>query len=327
MIDFIKRHPVIITLVLIYIAIKIPYQFEVLNSYIVQLIMFVGINIVMTVSLGVINGFTGQFSIGHAGFMAIGAYASVFFTTIIFQMAGLSELPRLLGYPLFFIAVGIGGICATCAGFLIGLPTLRLKGDYLAIVTMAFGEVIRTIIRVSEPLGGPRGVGGIPEYTNFTIVFCFTVVSVWLMRNFLFSTYGRASQAIRDNEIAAEMMGVDSTRQKVLVFSLSAFFAGCCGGFYAHILQYIHPDNFTFFKSLEYLIYLYIGGASSISGAMSGSFIFTFVPELFRRFQAWRMVIYSMVLVLLMIFRPDGILGDREFPFMHHRRMRTKSET
>ncbi|MBC8230239.1 branched-chain amino acid ABC transporter permease [bacterium] len=326
MIDFIKRHPVIITLVLIYIAIEIPYRFEILNSYIVQLIMFVGINIVMTVSLGVINGFTGQFSIGHAGFMAIGAYVSVFFTTIIFQMTGLNEPPRLLGYPLFFIAVGIGGIFAAGAGFLIGLPTLRLKGDYLAIVTMAFGEIIRTIIRVSEPLGGPRGVGGIPEYTNFTIVFGFTVVSIWLMRNFLFSTYGRASQAIRDNEIAAEMMGVDSTRQKVLVFSLSAFFAGCCGGFYAHILQYIHPDNFTFFKSLEYLIYLYIGGASSISGAMSGSFIFTFVPELFRRFQAWRMVIYSMVLVLLMIFRPDGILGDREFPFMHYGRMKAKRQ-
>ncbi len=286
--------------------------------------MLVCINIVMTVSLGVINGFTGQFSIGHAGFMAIGAYASVFFTTIIFQITGLSSPSSILGYPLFFIAVGIGGICAVGAGFLIGLPTLRLKGDYLAIVTMAFGEIIRTIIRVSEPLGGPRGVIGIPGYTNFAIVFWFTVVSVWLMRNFLFSTYGRASQAIRDNEVAAEMMGVDSTRQKVLVFSVSAFFAGCCGGFYAHILQYIHPDNFTFMKSLEYLIYLYIGGANSISGAMSGSFIFTFVPELFRRFQAWRMVIYSMVLVLVMIFRPDGILGDREFPFMYHRRMRMK---
>jgi branched-chain amino acid transport system permease protein len=319
---FIKRHPVIITHVIIYIAIEMPYRLEILNSYIVQLIMFVGINIVMTVSLGVINGFTGQFSIGHAGFMAIGAYVSVFFTTIIFEMIGLSAPSRLLGYPLFFIAVAIGGICAAGAGFLIGLPTLRLKGDYLAIVTMAFGEVIRTIIRVSDCVGGPRGVGGIPAYTNFTIVFCFTVVSIWLMRNFLFSTYGRASRAIRDNEIAAEMMGVDSTRQKVLVFSLSAFFAGCCGGFYAHILQYVHPDNFTFLKSLEYLMYLYIGGANSISGAMSGAFIFTFVPELFRRFQAWRMVIYSIVLVLVMLFRPDGILGAREFPFMCHRRTR-----
>jgi len=325
-IDIIKRHIVIITLFLIYLAIEIPYHFEILNSYIVQLIMFVAINIVMTVSLGVINGFTGQFSIGHAGFMAIGAYVSVFFTTIILEIAGLSTPPRLLGYPLFFIAVGIGGIFAAAAGFLIGLPTLRLKGDYLAIVTMAFGEVIRTIIRVSDPLGGPRGVSGIPEYTNFTIVFCFTVASVWLMRNFLTSTYGRASRAIRDNEIAAEMMAIDSTRQKVLVFSLSAFFAGCCGGFYAHILQYIHPDNFTFFKSLEYLIYLYIGGATSISGAMSGAFIFTLVPELFRKFQAWRMVIYSMVLVLVMIFRPNGILGDREFPFMFHRRMKAKGQ-
>lgn len=327
MMGFIKRHPVIIALVLIYIAIDVLYRFGILNSYIVQLIMFVAINIVMTVSLGVINGFTGQFSIGHAGFMAIGAYVAVFFTTIIFQMAGLSEPSKLLGYPLFFIAVGIGGICAAGAGFLIGLPTLRLKGDYLAIVTMAFGEVIRTIIRVSEPLGGPRGVGGIPAYTNFTTVFGFSVISVWLMRNFLFSSYGRASRAIRDNEMAAEIMGIDSTHQKVLVFALSAFFAGCCGGFYAHILQYIHPDNFTFFKSLEYLIYLYIGGANSISGAISGAFIFTFVPELLRQLQAWRMVIYSIALVLVMIFRPDGILGDHEFPFMYHKRMRVKRTT
>jgi branched-chain amino acid transport system permease protein len=286
--------------------------------------MFVGINVVMTVSLGVINGFTGQFSIGHAGFMAIGAYVSVFFTTIIFKMTGLDTPARLLGYPVFFMAVAVGGICATFAGFLIGLPTLRLKGDYLAIVTMAFSEVIRTIIRVSEPLGGPRGVSDVPPYTNFAIVFWFTVVSVWLMRNFIFSTYGRASQAIRDNEIAAEMMGVDSTRQKVLVFSLSAFFAGCCGGLYAHMKYYIHPDDFTFMKSLEYLIYLYIGGANSISGAIAGTFTFYFLPEIFRRFQAWRMVIYPLVLVSVMIFRPDGILGDYEFPFMSRKRVRDR---
>ncbi len=312
-----KRHLVIIALLLLYIVISLSYRFELLNTYVMQLIMFAGINVVMTVSLGMINGFTGQFSIGHAGFMAAGAYSSIFLTTVIFQLAGIA-LPgkTLWGYLLFFLAIGIGGLVAAVTGFLIGLPTLRLKGDYLAIVTMAFGEVIRTIIRVSEPLGGPRGVGGIPEYTNFTTVFLFALASIWLMRNFLLSTYGRASRAVRDNEIAAEMMGVDTTRQKVLVFTISAFFAGCAGAIYAHLLQYIHPDNFTFMKSLEYLIYLYIGGASTISGAITGAVIFTFVPEFFRRFQTWRMVIYSLTLVLVMLLRPDGILGNREFRFL-----------
>jgi len=182
--------------------------------------MFVGINIVMTVSLGLINGFTGQFSIGHAGFMAVGAYTSVFLTTILFSIAG-STPPGITfwGYIAFFFATLIGGFFAAITGFLIGLPTLRLRGDYLAIVTMAFGEVIRTIIRVSEPLGGPRGVSGIPKYTNFTTVFLFTVLSVWLMRNFILSTYGRASRAVRDDETAADIMGVNTTRQKVLVFT------------------------------------------------------------------------------------------------------------
>ena len=312
---FLLSHRLLIGLTVVYALIQLGYRLNVLNSYNLQLVMFVGINIVMTVSLGLINGFTGQFSIGHAGFMAVGAYASIAVTTLIFRSLG-----GVQGYLIFLVATLLGGILAALAGVLIGLPTLRLKGDYLAIVTMAFAEVIRTIIRVSEPLGGPRGIGGIPPYTNLTVVFVFTLVSVWLMRNFLLSTYGRASMAIRDNEIAAEIMGVNTTRQKVLVFSLGAFFAGCCGSLYAHILQYIHPDNFTFMKSLEYLIYLYVGGSSSMSGAILGASVFTFLPEVFRRFSSWRMVIYSLTLVLVMIFRPDGLIGNREWRLLMTRR-------
>ena len=323
MFAFLKRHAVFISLLLLYAIILLMRLVGVLNSYFLQLLMLVGINIVMTVSLGMINGFTGQFSIGHGGFMAVGAYASVFLTTVIFQLLG-REPPgqTVWGYALFFPAALFGGGCAALAGLLIGLPTLRVKGDYLAIVTMAFGEVIRTFIRVSEPLGGPRGISGIPATTNITIVFLFTVGSVWLMRNFLASTYGRASRATRDNEIATEIMGINTTRQKTLVFTIAAMFAGCCGALYAHVLQFIHPDNFTFMKSLEYLIYLYIGGAGSISGAMTGATVFTIVPELFRGFQIWRMVLYALILVMVMLFRPLGIVGDREFGFI--RRMRPK---
>jgi len=318
---FLKRHIVFACLSLIYIIIFAMRLTGLLNSYYLQILMFVGINIVMTVSLGMINGFTGQFSIGHGGFMAVGAYSSVFFTTIIFQLLGHQPPGQtFLGYALFFPAVLVGGGCAAVTGYLIGLPTLRVKGDYLAIVTMAFGEVIRTIIRVSEPLGGPRGVSGVPAMTTMTIVFLFTIGSVMLMRNFLNSTYGRASRAVRDSEIAAEIMGVNTTRQKILVFTIAAMFAGCSGGLYAHVLQFIHPNNFTFMKSLEYLIYLYIGGSSSISGAMTGAVIFTIVPELFRRFHIWRMVFYALLLVLVMLFRPNGIIGDREFGFIRQKK-------
>ena len=316
----IKKHLAIVCLTIFYIVIFISGRTELLTSYHLQIIMFIGINIVMTVSLGMVNGFTGQFSIGHGGFMAVGAYASVFFTTIIFQLLGSESPGRTIGgYGLFFVSILIGGGVAGLAGLLVGLPTLHLKGDYLAIVTMAFGEVIRTIIRVSEPLGGPRGVSGIPAITNLTIVFVFTVVSVWLMRNFLTSTYGRASRATRDSEIAAELSGINTTKQKMLVFTISAMFAGVSGGIYAHILQFIHPDNFTFMKSLEYLIYLYVGGASSISGAMTGAVAFTIMPELFRGFQSWRMVLYSLMLIVIMLFRPNGIIGEREFNFIKRR--------
>jgi len=321
--DLIKRYItffillILISLVFIHELVSSILQVEILSSYIVQLIMFVEINMVMTASLGMINGFTGQFSIGHGGFMAVGAYTSVFFTTVIFKILGsqpVSQNP--LGYSVFFFSLIMGGLFAGFTGFLIGIPTLRLKGDYLAIVTMAFGEVIRTIIRVSDTLGGPRGISGVPAMTKMTIASVFAIVSIWLMRNFLGSTYGRASRAVRDSEIAAEITGINTTRQKILVFSIASAFAGCCGGLYAHILQFVHPDNFTFMKSLEYLIYLYIGGASSLSGAILGASIFTIIPEVLRGFHLWRMVFFSLSLIGVMLFRPDGIAGDREFPFL-----------
>ena len=330
MLSFLKRHSALIIMHLMFFIVFGGSRLGLLTSYHLLIIMLVGINVVMTVSLGMVNGFTGQFSIGHAGFMAVGAYASVFVTTILFQLLGRTLPGHIWGRGLFFLAILVGGICAAGAGFLIGLPTLRVKGDYLAIVTMAFGEVIRTIIRVSEPLGGPRGVSGIPGMTRPATVIAFTIGSVLFMRNFLGSTYGRASRATRDNELAAEITGINTTRQKTLVFTVAAMFAGCCGGLYAHATQYIHPDNFTFMKSLEYLIYLYVGGANSISGAMTGAVIFTIIYELFRNFKVWRMVIYALLLIGVMLFRTDGILGDREFKFIRERkpkRMREANST
>ena len=313
---FLRAHrtaATVIALVLVYIAIKVLNLVGILNAYYIQLLMLVGINIVMTVSLGMVNGFTGQFSIGHAGFMAVGAYTSAMITTVWLHA---STANPWVGYPIFIVAILAGGLLAAGAGYLVGAPSLRLKGDYLAIVTLSASELIRTVIRVTNFLGGPRGLGGIPKFTNLEVVFVFATVSVVLMRNYLFSSHGRSMKAVRDSEIAAEATGVNTTKQKVFVFVFSAFFSGVSGGVFAHLLQFIHPDNFTFAKSLEYLIYLYVGGSASISGAMVGAAIFTVLPELLRSLQTWRMVIYPLILILVMIFRTEGVMGLKEFGFI-----------
>jgi branched-chain amino acid transport system permease protein len=313
---FIRAHRTIATIiafVLVYAVIKVLNLAGILNAYYIQLIMLVGINVVMTVSLGMVNGFTGQFSIGHAGFMACGAYTSAMITTVWLHA---STANPWVGYPVFILAILAGGLVAAAAGYLVGAPSLRLKGDYLAIVTLSANELIRTVIRVTDALGGPRGLGGIPKFTTLEVVFVFAIVSVVLMRNYLFSSHGRSMKAIRDTEIAAEATGINTTKQKVFVFVFSAFFAGVSGGVFAHLLQFIHPDNFSFVKSLEYLIYLYVGGAMSISGAIVGPAIFTLLPELLRNLQSWRMVIYPLILILTMIFRTEGVMGLKEFSFI-----------
>lgn len=314
--NFLRTHrtaATVVVFILAYVLIKVLNLSGILNAYYVQLIILAGINIVMTVSLGMVNGFTGQFSIGHAGFMAVGAYTSAMITTVWLHT---STTNPWAGYPVFIVAVLAGGLLAAGAGYLVGAPSLRLKGDYLAIVTLSANELIRTIIRVTDVLGGPRGLGGIPKFTTLEVVFVFAIVSVVLMRNYLFSSHGRSMKAVRDSEIAAEAMGINTTKQKVFVFVFSAFFAGISGGIFAHLLQFIHPDNFSFVKSLEYLIYLYVGGSTSISGAIVGPAVFTLLPELMRGLQAWRLVIYPLILILTMIFRTEGIMGLKEFSFI-----------
>jgi len=313
---FLRAHRTIATViafVLVYAIIKALNLAGILNAYYIQLIMLVGINIVMTVSLGMVNGFTGQFSIGHAGFMAVGAYTSAMITTVWLHATTANPW---VGYPVFIVAILAGGLMAAGAGYLVGAPSLRLKGDYLTIVTLSANELIRTVIRVTPVLGGPRGLGSIPKLTTLEVVFVFTIVSVVLMRNYLFSSYGRSMKAVRDSEIAAEAMAINTTRQKIFVFVFSAFFAGVSGGVFAHLLQFIHPDNFSFVKSLEYLIYLYVGGSASISGAIVGATVFTLLPELMRSLQSWRLVIYPLILIMVMIFRTEGIMGLKEFSFV-----------
>jgi branched-chain amino acid transport system permease protein len=292
------------------------------SPYVVQVFTLAGINIILAVSLNLINGFTGQFSIGHAGFMAIGAYASAFLSVnfgpqMEKSLAFLPESGRTGAVLLLVLA--FGALLAAGAGFLVGVPSLRLRGDYLAIVTLGFGEIIRVFILNIDAIGGARGFSGIPKYASFGWVYFFAVASVVLVHRLVDSSFGRTLLAIREDEIAAEAMGVNTTRAKVISFVISAAMAGVAGGLFAHYLMYIHTNSFTFLKSIEIIVMIVIGGLGSISGSVLGGVLFIALAEVLRQFERYRMVIFSLMLILIMIFRPQGIMGRREI-FRRRRR-------
>ena len=299
-------------LALVVLNIVLP---RVTNPYYFQVLMLIGINIVLAVSLNLVNGFTGQFSIGHAGFMAVGAYTSAMFTLKIGQPLAASWhfLPAPVAEGLVLLmALVAGGLLAAVAGWIVGLPSLRLRGDYLAIVTLGFGEIIRVLILNIDAIGAARGLPGIPQYSTFFWVFGTAVLVIVVARRIATSTHGRALFAIRDDEVAAEALGVDTTRYKVLAFVLGAFFAGVAGGLFAHFLSYLNPSSFTFLKSIEVIAMVVLGGMGSISGSVLAAIVLTLLPEVLRPVKEYRMVIYSLMLIVLMITRPQGLMGTRE---------------
>ena len=261
-------------------------------------IVLICINIILAVSLNLITGFTGQFSIGHAGFMAVGAYLSAVMTVK-------------LGLP-FAVAILAGAIGAAILGFAIGLPTLRLQGDYLAIATLGLGEIIRITILNIPYVGGASGLMGIPRYTTFTWAFFAMVVTIFFIKNFINSSHGRACISIRENEIAAEAMGVDTTKYKVLAFTIGAAFAGVAGGLFSHYFYIAHPASFTFMKSFDILTMVVLGGMGSITGSITAAILLTFISAALASYPEWRMVIYSLLLIVLMIYRPQGLFGNKE---------------
>jgi len=301
------------------------------NPYVLQVIIMCGINVILAVSLNLINGFTGQFSIGHAGFMAVGAYASTVFTLQI----GVKWVAALeaLGAPgwlaqgaALLMALLVGGGLAAVAGYLVGLPSLRLRGDYLAIVTLGFGEIIRVMILNIDAIGGARGIAGIPVWTNVFWVGAGVLAVVLVSHHLAHSTHGRALFAIRDDEVAAEALGVDTTRYKVMAFVIGAFFAGVAGGLFSHYLTAVNPNSFTFLKSIEVVAMVVLGGMGSISGSVMAAILLTLAPEVLRPVKDYRMVFYSIMLIVLMITRPQGLMGSRELSlpaFLRRRRSAT----
>jgi branched-chain amino acid transport system permease protein len=291
---------------LVIIGIAIIYGINLIsphiNPYYLQIIIFSGINIILAVSLNVINGLCGQFSLGHAGFMAVGAYLSAFFTYYY-------KVP----FPLALIA---GGLASGIIGIGVGIPTLRLRGDYLAIATLGMGEIIRVLLFNLDIVGGARGFPGIDKYTNFFWVYLVVMLVLLSSYNLLKSPQGRAILSIREDEIAAEAMGVDTTRFKIFAFVFGAFWAGVAGGLWAHYLQFLHPSSFTFMKSVEILVMIVLGGLGSIGGSAVSAVFLTFLPEALRYIKVIfnttvdpRMVIYSLLLILTMLLRPQGLIG------------------
>ncbi|MBI1944941.1 MAG: branched-chain amino acid ABC transporter permease [Deltaproteobacteria bacterium] len=294
--------------------------------FFVILSLGVGVNVILAVSLNIVNGMTGQFSIGHAGFMAVGAYTAGLTSTILSEY-GLSFLPGAVSDQVMFtLSLAVGGAVAAAFGFLVGLPSLRLKGDYLAIVTLGFGEIIRVIVQNTDVFGRALGLRGVPQWTSMFSCWFIVFLTIVVARRIAASTHGRSLLAIREDEVAAEAMGVNTTAYKVRSFVVAAFFAGLAGGVFAHYQSIVNPGSFTFVKSMEIVVIIVAGGLGSTTGAVVAAVFLTLLPEALRSIflglgvssetaqlvdQA-RMPIYGILLVLIMLLRPQGLFGTRE---------------
>jgi branched-chain amino acid transport system permease protein len=331
------------------LAFAIP-EYNWLNKYIQLVLMYIGINIILTVSLNLVNGYMGEFSLAHAGFMAIGAYTAALLT--------MKVLP-VVAYPVLFpLAVLTGGIVAAIMGLIVAVPSFKIRGDYLAIITLAFLMIGKSVIENIDYIGGPRGIPGIKRLTTLPWVFFWTVATVWMIRNFVYSKYGRGVLSIREDEIASDLMSVNTKRVKFLAFMLSSFCAGIAGALFAHLLQFISPRVFDIIKTTDVLIMVYLGGIASIGGSILGATAYTALMELLRpstmvallnwlpdlvfdplnqyiiqNLGVWRMVIMPLLLVLVMLYWPRGMMGQREFRGFiprrdrdAHRRINTRGE-
>ena len=281
-----------------------------LNPYHADILTKIGINIILAVSLNLVNGYTGQFSLGHAGFMAVGAYTSAAITLFV----GPKILPAegaagfaAAGVALFIAALLAGGLLAAISGLIVGAPSLRLKGDYLAIVTLGFGEIIRVVFQNLDRVGGARGLSVMHGYTDLFWTFGLVAVTVYIVTSLINSTYGRGFIAVRDDEVAAEAMGINTTKYKVTAFVVGAFFAGIAGGLYAHSKQFITPNGFNFMESIAIVVMVVLGGMGNTPGVILAAILLTILPEVLRPVAEYRMVIYSLLLIVLMLTRPQGL--------------------
>lgn len=312
------RHTKTFLIAAIIIAFGVSWFSAQFNRYYLGIAIDVGINIILAVSLNLINGHTGQFSLGHAGFMALGAYAAAS-ATWLFAGPSTAEWLREI---VFALALLFGGFIAAGAGLMVGTPTLRLRGDYLAIVTLGFGEIIRVVLQTTDKMaqslsgtaaraldnmGGASGMKGIATLTNFGWAWAFAAITVFVIAALVNSTYGRGFIAVHDDEVAASAMGINPTRYKVTAFVIGAFFAGIAGGLYAHHKQFLSPSGFDFMKSIDIVVMVILGGMGRTAGVIVAAVLLTLLPEFLRGFAEYRMIIYSLMIIGLMMARPQGL--------------------
>ena len=297
------KDPRVLLLIAVAAAVAAGLGGDQMNAYYRGVVIDIGIAIILAVSLNLINGHTGQFSLGHAGFMSVGAYVSAMLTL---------ELQKSLGEALpwiFLPALIAGGLVAALAGLLVGVPSLRLKGDYLAIVTLGFGEIIRVIFQNVDAAGAASGLSGIPRLTGLAWTFTLAAVTVYVVGCLVNSTYGRGFLAVHDDEVAASSMGLNPTRYKVTAFVIGAFFAGIAGGLFAHHKTSITPQVFDFMKSFEIVLMVILGGMGKTGGVILAAIVLTVLPEPLRQFSEYRMIVYALLIICIMIARPQGLFN------------------
>lgn len=298
-----------------------------MDQYTQTVLMFMGVNVILAASLNLVNGYMGEFSCGHGGFMAVGAYVSSVLSVLLFttdRVFGPPLLPpgwALYAFPLVLL---VGGLAAAVAGLVVAIPSFRTRGDYLAIITLAANYIFISAIENMDTIGGPRGFMGMKRVVNtmgetlglpwmLIWVFLFTVATIWVLRRFVYSTYGRGVSAICQDEVAAEIMSVNTNKMKLIAFMLSSGLAGIGGGLFGHIVGYVNPGSFTILKSTEVLVMVYLGGMGSLSGSVMSAILFTLLLEALRPLQIIKWIVVPLLLIVLMQFRPEGILGNREF--------------
>lgn len=291
--------------IIAYSVIQYLITYQVIDSVYSNMIILTAINIMLAVSLHLVIGITGQFSIGHAGFLAVGAYVSAIVTMKL-------QLP-------FPVAIIAGGVVAALAGLLVGIPTLRLRGDYLAIATLGFAEIIRIFFLNIDYVGGAAGMQ-VSHLTTWTYAFICLFITVLVIVNFTNSRHGRAAISIRENEIAADAMGINTTYYKVAAFAIGSLFAGVAGALQAHNFYIISPTNFGFLKSFDILIYVVLGGLGSLSGSVIAAVFLTIISTFLQDYPSTRMIIYSLVLVIVMLYRPKGLMGTMEITDLFKRK-------
>jgi branched-chain amino acid transport system permease protein len=311
--DFSTLFSILIHLALLYLALHL---WSGMSDYRVLVVKLTLIAVMVTLSLNVINGYMGEFSCSHPGFMALGAYATSVFTVSLFvndKLFGAAVLPPAIG-PFFFpIALFLGGVTASIGAMMVAIPSFRTRGDYLAIISLAFLFIVKSLVENLEIVGGPRGLGSQPDWANLPTVFLTTVICIWVINNFVRSTLGKALNAVRDNEMAADAMTVNTRRTKFVAFLFAAFWAGVAGGLFAHVLRYVNPSTFGIQKLAEVLAMVYFGGLNSVYGAIVGATSISLLGEALRPLEIFKWIIIPLLLILVMIFRPTGLIAFKEF--------------